>query len=194
MTDAPRTPPDQIDPATGLPQREVVLGVTTNPDPARSAATLALCIEAARLLSDDKCEDVLLLDLRGRSQVTDFFIIASGSSDRQLRSAGEHVKELAKSRGMSVFRSNLDEARANWIVIDLVDAVIHVLLPETRRYYDLEMLWGDAPRLSWERESASRAGAAGKAGTPIPGADPRTGRNRAGLTADDVLPGSSRQG
>lgn len=157
------------------------------------AVTKAFAIEAARMLADDRCEDVLCLDVRSLSQVSDFIIVASGTSDRQMRSAGDDVAKLAQTSGYGVMRRSQDE-RATWIVLDCVDVVVHIFEPNTRAHYDLEMLWGDAPRLSWERESASRAGAAGKAGTPIPGADPRTGRNRAGLTADDVLPGSSRQG
>lgn len=135
------------------------------------------------MLSDDKCEDVLVLDLRGRSQMTDFFIIASGTSDRQLRSAADHVAQSAKKSGIGVYRSNLDEARANWIVLDLVDVVVHVLMPDTRRYYDLEMLWGDAPRVSWQRESDKSAAQA---------AQRPADRNRAGLTPGDILPGGRR--
>jgi ribosome-associated protein len=166
-----------------MPRRGTPLGVSANADPNREALAREFCIEAARMLSDDKCEDVMVLDLRGRSQMTDFFIIASGTSDRQLRSAADHVAQSAKKCGIGVYRSNLDEARANWILVDLVDIVVHVLMPDTRRYYDLEMLWGDAPRISWQRDSDKAEAAAAQRATE---------RNRAGLTPGDILPGGRR--
>jgi ribosome-associated protein len=111
---------------------------------------LDFAIEAARLVRDDKCEDVLLLDVRELSQVTDFIIIASGTSDRQMHSVLRHVEELGKSRGIPSFRSSADD-RSTWLLIDFVDLVVHLFEPNTRAHYDLEMLWGDAPRIAWER-------------------------------------------
>lgn len=142
--------------------------------PEREEASRRLCLEAARLLQADKCREIVVLDLRSRSPVTDFFVIASGTSDRQLHSSAEDVVELAEGMGISLYRSNLNEPRANWIVLDFVDALVHLFMPEARAYYDLEMLWGDAPRLDWEQ------------GAPI---EPTAAtRNRAGLTQSDVLP------
>lgn len=176
--------PARVDASTGMPHRDPPLGVSSNADPGRETAARDFCIEAARMLADDKCEDVIVLDLRGRSQMTDFFIVASGTSDRQLSSAAEHVAQAAKKCGIGVYRSNLDEARANWIVLDLVDIVVHVLMPETRLYYDLEMLWGDAPRVSWQRDTEAKAN--------TPSSARVADRNRAGLTPGDILPGSKR--
>jgi len=119
-------------------------------DRARSFA-----VEAARCLFDDKCTDVVVLDVRGRSQVTDFFVIGSGTSDRQIASAAENVAELGEASGHSLFRSNLREPKSNWVALDFVDVMVHVFMPETRLYYDLEMLWGDAPRIPWARRAAS---------------------------------------
>ena len=172
-------PPASFDTSTGMPIRERGEIAAHAPDAARSEATRLFCIEAARSLTDDKCEYVLVLDLRGRSQVTDFFVIASGTSDRQIRSAADHVADMASSRGISLYRSNLDESRANWIVLDFVDVVVHAMLPETRRYYDLELLWGDAPRVAWQRPGDAPS----EARPSLPGE-----RNRAGLTERDVLP------
>jgi len=117
-------------------------------------AARAFAIEAARSLADDKCENVVVLDLRGRSLVTDFFVIGSGSSDRQIRSSASEVARLAKERGFSLYRSNVDEAQQTWIVLDFVDLVVHVFEPGARAYYDLEMLWGDSQRVEWERDNA----------------------------------------
>ncbi len=124
---------------------------TPTPTPtAASDETLVFAIEAARLVRDDKCEDVTLLDVRELSQVTDYIIVASGSSDRQMHSVLRHVEELGKGRNMPSFRSNADD-RSTWLLIDFVDVVVHLFEPNTRAHYDLEMLWGDAPRIQWER-------------------------------------------
>ncbi len=117
-------------------------------------------IDAARLVRDDKCEDVVLLDVRALSQVTDYIIVASGTSERQMHSVLDHVQELGEKLGFKPFRSSTDE-RSSWILLDFVDAVVHLFEPNTRAHYDIEMLWGDAPRLEWERpdqQSRDRAG------------------------------------
>lgn len=141
-----------------------------------SNETVLFGLEVARELRDDKCENILALDLRGLSQVTDVFVIASGTSDRQMRSAGEHVIEMAKARGMTPFRENVRESGAKWIIIDFVDLVVHLFEPDTRVFYDLEMLWGDAKRLDWRRPEDKDE--------PTPDDQ----RNRAGLREDDILP------
>lgn len=170
--------PEEIDHATGLPKRELASAVCVNASPEREDQAGRFAIEAAQLLSDDKCENVLVLDLRGLSQITDFLVIATGTSDRQMRSVGFHVEELGKEHGLGLYRDNLKESEPAWVFLDFVDLVVHLLEAETRAHYDLEMLWGDAPRLSWERTTRGPDGASTGAH-----------RNRAGLRPDDVLPG-----
>jgi ribosome-associated protein len=138
---------------------------TTTSDP---EAVRSFALDIARLLSDDKCQDVLVLDVRELSQVSDYLVIATGTSDRQIRSVIQHVLDLGEERGNPAFGSLKDES-CTWVIADFVDIVVHLFEPNTRAFYDLEMLWGDAPRLVWEREG-----------------DPS--RNRAGLSRDDVLP------
>ncbi len=116
--------------------------------PGGSAAGFA--VAAARLCRDDHCEDVVLLDVRGVSAVTDYIVIATGTSDRQMRSVQHHIEELGVSTGNPPARSSADD-RATWLVADFVDVVVHLFEPGTRSHYDLEMLWGDAPRVAWER-------------------------------------------
>lgn len=125
-----------------------------------TADARAFAIEAARLFADDKCDDIVVLDVTGLSQVTDFIVIGSGTSERQMRGVLKDVEEMGQQRGFSVFRSSTDD-RASWLLADFVDVVAHVFEPNTRAHYDLEMLWGDAPRLEWERpegRSRDRAG------------------------------------
>ncbi|HPO92726.1 MAG TPA: ribosome silencing factor [Phycisphaerales bacterium] len=119
---------------------------TSDPDAMRRFA-----IEAARMLADDRCEDVLCLDVRSLSQVSDYIVIASGTSDRQMRGAADDIERLADQHQFRVFRRSQDD-RATWIVLDCVDIVVHIFEPNTRAHYDLEMLWGDAERVTWERE------------------------------------------
>jgi len=180
-------PPADLDTRTGLPVRSGTPNIdpaaSRSTDPAREEVSLAFCLAAAKSLEGDKCTDVMVIDLRGRSQVTDFFVIATGTSDRQVHSSADHVADSAEHFGLSLFRSNLDEPQASWIVLDFVDVVVHVFMPEARLYYDLEMLWGEAPRVAWK--DGMDLGGRTKSGSPLPAV---TDRNRAGLTSKDVLP------
>ena len=111
-------------------------------------------VELARVADDNKCSDVTIMDLRGRSSVADFFIVCSGTSDRQMRSTFDAMVDYAKKLGTRPYgRAGYDNAA--WILLDLVDIVVHIFNAETRRYYDLELLWGDAPRLTWTRSATA---------------------------------------
>ena len=123
-------------------------------------AARAFAVDAARLLADDKCEQVMVLDVRETSQVTDYIILASGTSERQMRSVLTHVEEMGRERGYPPFRSSEDQ-RATWLLADFVDVVVHVFEPNTRAHYDLEMLWGDAPHIPWERPGDAARNRAG---------------------------------
>jgi len=107
-----------------------------------------LAIQAAQAVHDHRAQDVVVLDLRGLSSVTDFFVICSGSSDRQMRAAFDAAEEAGRRCGLKLFGSAGYES-ATWMLLDFVDVVIHIFAPEYRQYYDLELLWGDAPRLDW---------------------------------------------
>jgi ribosome-associated protein len=152
---------------------------------AQQERALKFVIEAARLLADDKCRDVVVLDVRGRSQVTDFTIVATGTSDRQMKAAGEHVDKMGTKIGMQLYRHNLKEANPTWVILDFVDAVIHLFEPDSRLYYDIEMLWGDAPRVAWERPADLKAKRDAEKSDEAE-ATPAS-RNRAGLRRGEVL-------
>ena len=104
----------------------------------------------ARLLSDNGCEDVVVLDIRKVSQVADFFVIASGTSDRQMFATADDIKILSKQEDQGVYRmSGNSRESTQWVVVDCVDVVIHLQSREQRAYYDLDSLWGDAEHLDW---------------------------------------------
>ncbi|MBL8996796.1 MAG: ribosome silencing factor [Gemmatimonadales bacterium] len=101
---------------------------------------------AAALLVDHKANDVVLLDLRPVTDMTDFFIVASGTSDTHVRATAGHVMEALKKEGVTVNSvEGLEGGR--WVLLDYVDFVVHVFHPSLRSFYQLERLWGDAPAL-----------------------------------------------
>ena len=99
---------------------------------------------AAELALDRKAENVIALDLRGVSSATDFFVLATGNSDIQVRAIAEHIVEELRKDGLRPLHvEGLDRAR--WVLLDFVDFVVHVFHPLAREFYQLELLWGDAP-------------------------------------------------
>lgn len=121
------------------------------PQPAVSGLQFAK--EAARIADDSRAENVVILDLRGICSVTDFFVIATGTSDRQMRAIIDQIAEYGKRVGQMRFGlSGYDTA--TWVLADYIDVVVHLFDAQRRQYYDLELLWGDAPRIDW-RTSAS---------------------------------------
>ena len=105
-----------------------------------------LAIATAAYAADKKASDIVVLDLRGVAGYTDFFVIASGTSDRQAKAIHDGIHQgLKKHEGLLPRRvEGLAEAR--WILMDYLDVVVHVFTPETRDFYRLESLWGDVPR------------------------------------------------
>lgn len=114
--------------------------------------THSFVVETARLLQDRHFEDVLVFDVRDLSDVTDYIVIASGTSDRQIKAVGDELEDTAKSFDLERFGRDIDEP-SNWLVLDFVDAVVHLFEPMTRAHYDLEMMWDDAPTIAWHRDS-----------------------------------------
>ncbi|MBI4538953.1 MAG: ribosome silencing factor [Gemmatimonadetes bacterium] len=104
---------------------------------------------AAELALARKATDVVALDLRNLSTATDYFVIGSGASDVQVRSIAEHIIEELEAEGV---RSDHVEglSAGRWVLIDYFDFVVHVFHPSARQFYQLELLWGDAPQLRFE--------------------------------------------
>lgn len=116
---------------------------------ARAPGEERLLEEIVALVLDLKAQDVVSIDLRGASAFTDFFVIASATSDRQARAICEKVRSGLKERyGMLPERTEgLREAR--WALLDYGDVVLHVFTGETREHYRLEALWGELPKREW---------------------------------------------
>ena len=115
------------------------------PSPA-AAPNQDLAREAARLTLTKRAEDVVILDLRALDGVCDFFVIATGHSEIQVRAIANAVEEgLRESRRLKPWHSEGFEAR-RWILLDYVDVVVHVFHARAREYYLLDKLWGDAAR------------------------------------------------
>jgi ribosome-associated protein len=115
-----------------------------------NAKAKSFALAAAQLADGRHCSDIVVLDLKGKSPATDYFVIATGTSDRQMRAVADEICESAKKQGLQRFgRAGYEQAR--WILLDFIDVVIHIFDREYRDYYDLGLLWGDARRLKWER-------------------------------------------
>ena len=122
-------------------------------------------IEAARLMDDRHCQEIRLLDVRGLSQVCDYVLIGSGTSDRQMKSVAQELDDLGGRRENPAFRTNYDTA-VTWIVIDFIDLVAHLFEPNQRAYYDLEGLWSDAQTVEWDRADHNAAAGAERRDEP----------------------------
>ncbi|GHD52358.1 ribosome-associated protein [Marinobacter persicus] len=96
-------------------------------------------------LEDIKAQDVSVVDVRDRTSVTDFMVIASGTSSRHVKSLADSVVSEARDEGIRA--SNVEGDGSDWILVDLGDVVVHVMMPATREFYDLERFWRDAPDL-----------------------------------------------
>lgn len=120
----------------------MVTAVAEAPEGVRRAADLALELKAV---------GVVVLDLRGISSATDYFVIASGTSDVQVKAIAEHVvDELKKDKVRPSHVEGMTGGR--WVLLDYIDFVVHVFHPQARDFYQLENLWGDAPK--WEAPEA----------------------------------------
>jgi ribosome-associated protein len=101
--------------------------------------------EIARYAVDKKAIDVVELDLRGVLGYTDYFLICSGNTPRQAKAIHDGIHEGLKREHQTLPRRVEGAGRADWILMDYLDVVVHVFTPETRDFYRLEQLWGEAP-------------------------------------------------
>ena len=102
---------------------------------------------AVEALEAHKAQDIIVLDVRGLCEATDYFVIASGTSDTHVRALSERViEEMARAGRRPHHVEGL--AGGRWVLLDFVDLVVHVFHPTLRQFYQLERLWADAPAVS----------------------------------------------
>ena len=133
-----RTRPDDVPPPADTP------ATPTSADLAKRAA--ALCLEY-------KASDVVVLDLKGVTDMTDFFVIASGTSDTHVRSIAERMMEDLRREGTRVQHME-GVTQGRWVLLDYVDFVVHVFHPSLREFYQLERLWSDAAVVTLDQQGA----------------------------------------
>ena len=92
----------------------------------------------------------MVLDLSGRSSVTDMFVLVTVRNLRQSQAVAEEVRKAARESGSTPYGVE-GTTDARWVLLDFVDVVVHIFDPPSRQIYDLELLWGDAPRLAWQQ-------------------------------------------
>ncbi|MES2547342.1 MAG: ribosome silencing factor [Pseudomonadota bacterium] len=103
--------------------------------------TLKLAVIDA--LEDIKGFDIAVMDVRKLTNMTSYMIVASATSSRQAKAMGDNVREKLKEKGYEI-RGTEGEKEGEWVLVDLNDIVVHIMIPATRAYYNLEQLWGDA--------------------------------------------------
>lgn len=123
----------------GSPRGKSLAGTRT----ATRTASEQLARRIAELCVDNKAQDVVILDLHGVTDMTDFFVIASGTSDTHVRSTADRVVEALKAAGEGPTHME-GTTQGRWALVDFVDVVLHVFHPSMRSFYQLERLWSDA--------------------------------------------------
>jgi ribosome-associated protein len=108
-------------------------------------------LEAAQAASDKKAHDILVLNMRDVLAITDYFVICSGNTDRQVKSIQEAVEERLKAKGSKPARREGVQHR-RWVLLDYIDVVVHIFRQEEREYYEIERLWKDAPGVEWDEK------------------------------------------
>ncbi len=112
---------------------------------------IKLCAQYA---DEKKAKDILVLELNGLTDITDFFLIASGTSERHVKTISEHIETSMKHNGLMPFSmEGYNEGR--WVIIDYRDIIVHIFIEPLRDLYDLESLWIEAKRHRIEREKKS---------------------------------------
>ena len=103
-----------------------------------------LCTLIVEALDDIKAQDITKLDVRKMTSVTDYMIVASGTSNRHVKALVENVAEKAKEAGHKPIGVEGEEG-GEWVLLDLQDTLVHVMLPKVREFYNLEKLWSISP-------------------------------------------------
>lgn len=104
-----------------------------------------LCDALVAALEEVKAVETVVIDVRGKTPLTDYLLVASGNSDRHLATLRSAAIECARERGVRPLGVEGDRSDSEWVLIDLADCVVHLMRPTTRAFYDLERLWSVGP-------------------------------------------------
>ena len=115
-----------------------------------------LALLCRELADNKKAEDIVILDVREVSSVTDYFVIASGTSEPHLRAIVDEITDKLREDQRLRPKAVDGTLHAAWVVIDYFDVIVHVMRADVRQRYDLESLWGDAPRVKARKRAAAR--------------------------------------
>jgi ribosome-associated protein len=108
-----------------------------------SLESKTLAYKIADLALDKKAKQIIVMDLNGITAIADFFVLMSGDSDTQIKAIADHIVRELKGQEIRIYhKEGYNSLR--WVLLDYVDVVVHVFKPETREFYGLERLWGDA--------------------------------------------------
>jgi ribosome-associated protein len=125
--------------------------------PPDSAESREAALVAARAAAAKQAEGIAILDVHGLIVITDYFVICSASTERQVKTIVEEVEKALRALERKPVRRE-GETEGRWVLLDYVDIVVHVFADEEREYYDLERLWRDAPRLELDDRGRAAAG------------------------------------
>ena len=113
--------------------------------------SLAAAVECARIADARRGEEIMVLDIERLIFVTDYFVIASASNKRQIQAIAQETREHLRKAGYTDVRLEGYEG-ASWVLVDCGPVVAHIFREDLRPHYDLELLWGDAPRIDWQKQ------------------------------------------
>ncbi len=110
-----------------------------------------IALYSARTADEKKDSDIIVYDLRGLSDIADYFVIVTANSKAQIRAICQTIHVELKACGLKKLGQEGNES-GQWVLLDYADCVVHIFTPALRAYYGIESLWGDAPKGDWERE------------------------------------------
>ena len=116
-----------------------------------------LALACRELADDKKAEDIVILDVRELSSVTDYFVITSGTSEPHLRAIVDEITDGLREDHDTRPQAIDGTAQTAWVVLDFFDVIVHVMRRDVRERYDLETLWGDAPRVKQRKRAPAKA-------------------------------------
>ncbi len=118
-----------------------------------------LALLCRKFADDKKAEHIVVLDVRKLSTVTDFFVVVSATSEPHMRAVADEIIDKVEQEAGERPRAVDGTLRASWMVVDYVDVIVHIMRSDARTHYDLEGLWGDAPRVKGRKPRSSAAAA-----------------------------------